>query len=204
MTRLLRTPHRLRCQSASSRTRKSPPLKGDLWGCRSQDQPSRRHISLRTCVVFACIALAFGLTGCATGSHRITNWRGGGDPPLEAVAAKYYEGCVCSSDAYKKHNCTHFLSNAFIRAGYTELLDSPLITARCPSGRPLRAQDLQKWFQTKSKNFYSGIPKPGRGLWAIYQEKPGAHHVLLLDTGTGKVYGTANCVKWPVQWCYQW
>ncbi|GMV92415.1 MAG: hypothetical protein AMXMBFR82_21930 [Candidatus Hydrogenedentota bacterium] len=149
------------------------------------------------------------VSGCATGSQRPLQVSfdpsESGQPTLAEVAKAYHEGCICGDkNTFKEHNCTHYLSNAFIEAGYTELLTSPLFTVRCSEGRPVRAQELMKWFQLKSKQFHSGRVKPDTGYWASYQEKPGWRHVTLLDSGTGKFYGTADCPKWPVQWNYQW
>ena len=71
--------------------------------------------------------------------------------PLSQVC-QYYTGACDGGDSYT-NNCAHFLSNAFIRAGYTELLTSGIITERCRSGakRPIRAYDMLKWFQYKKK-----------------------------------------------------
>lgn len=123
---------------------------------------------------------------------------------MSKVAAHYSGRCV--GGQRMSNNCAHFLSDAFIRAGYVELLDSPLITERCQcgAGRPVRAQDMLAWFQSKSKRFHQGIPPAKTGVWAMYQEKPNRHHVLLYDSDTGRYYGTDNCVNWPVQWAYQW
>jgi hypothetical protein len=63
---------------------------------------------------------------------------------------------------------------------------------------------MLKWFQVKAERFHSGRLEPNTGYWASYQEKPGRRHVTILDTSTGKFYGTADCKDWPVQWNYQW
>lgn len=166
-------------------------------------------------IVPVAVILGIALNGCATSSSRPLQVRfdpkhdsqpaPSPQPALAEVAKAYHEGCVCGDkNTFKKHNCTHYLSNAFIEAGYTELLTSPLFTVRCPEGRPVRAQELMKWFQLKSKQFHSGRVAPNTGYWASYQEKPGWRHVTLLDSDTGTFYGTADCPKWPVQWNYQW
>jgi hypothetical protein len=121
---------------------------------------------------------------------------------LAEVAAAYERGCVCGGRL--SNNCAHYLSNAFIRAGYTELLDAPVIESRCTAGRPIRAQDMLRWFQHRAQRFHSGIPPKGTGLWAGYQEKPNRRHVLIYDADTGRYYGTDHCENWPVQWFYQW
>ncbi|MCF6284971.1 MAG: hypothetical protein L3K26_07260 [Candidatus Hydrogenedentes bacterium] len=156
-------------------------------------------------VVVLLVALT-SLAGCAK-SHHDRDLRGAWadyEPTLKQVAKAYTQTCVGGDR--ESNNCAHFLSDAFIRAGYTELLDSPLVTQRCKggAGRVVRAQDMLKWFQSKSKRFHSGRLEPNTGYWAIYQEKPGRHHVAIIDSSTGKFYGTADCKNWPVQWNYQW
>jgi hypothetical protein len=160
----------------------------------------------REALLLAWVALAVAMSGCATRSQVPLQVRF--EPPrpaLSDVAKRYHEGCVCGDrSTFTEHNCTHYLSNAFIEAGYTELLDSPMFTVRCTEGRPVRAQELMKWFQQKSAKFHAGRVEPNSGYWASYQEKPGWRHVTLLDADTGKFYGTADCPTWPVQWNYQW
>ena len=160
----------------------------------------RRH----TNILALLMLLAMG--GCAK-SHHDRGMIGAQtfhEPSLRDVAMAYTETCVGGDR--ESNNCAHFLSDAFIRAGYTELLDSDLITQRCKcgAGRVVRAQEMLKWFQSKSKHFHSGRLEPGTGFWATYQEKPGRRHVTILDANTGKYYGTADCKNWPVQWNYQW
>ena len=124
--------------------------------------------------------------------------------PLSQVC-QYYTGACDGGDSYTD-NCAHYLSNAFIRAGYTELLTSGIITARCRSGakRPIRAYDMLKWFQYKKKRFRSGVIPQGNGVWATYQEKPGWKHVLISDTDKWEYCGTGDYPDWPTQWNYQW
>ena len=156
----------------------------------------------RRAALAACGALVLETSGCATlrvsGPPRI--------PTLRDAAKAYYEGCVCNDKVtFKKHNCTHYLSNAFILAGYTELLDCDGFSQRCKAGRPVRAQEFMKWFQAKAVRFNEGRPPAHSGVWAGYQEKDGSrHHVLLIDTDRQKYFGTTDCVSWPVQWFYQW
>lgn len=160
-------------------------------------------IASRLVRVLLLVMLALS-TGCASQSRtrfQPIPWRGS-EPGLAEVAKRYQRGCECGTRL--SNNCAHYLSNAFIRAGYKELLSSRHVSERCAAGRPVRAQDMLKWFQSKSKRFHNGIPSRGTGLWAVYQEKPNRRHVLLLDSNTGRYYGTDNCVDWPVQWYYQW
>ncbi len=162
---------------------------------------TRRLFALTSLVLVMAL-----LPGCAK-SHHNRDMRGARadfEPTLKEVALAYNQ--TCAGGGRESNNCAHFLSDAFIRAGYTELLDSDLVTERCDcgAGRVVRAQDLLKWFQSKSVRFHSGRLEPNTGFWAVYQEKPGRRHVTILDSNTGKFYGTADCKNWPVQWNYQW
>ncbi len=158
-----------------------------------------------------CIATA--VAGCATGTTRplqtsVTSPEHAAParPQVSLLTVgKNYNG-TCTGGQRESNNCAHFLSDAFIRSGYEELLDLPYVTTRCRcgTGRVVRAQEMLKWFQAKAETFHAGIPEPGTGVWAMYQEKPGRRHVLIYDANTGKYYGTDNCVEWPVQWAYQW
>jgi len=123
---------------------------------------------------------------------------------IESAAMHYNQRCVYGDR--ESNNCAHFLSDAFIRAGYTELSTRDAITERCQGeyGRVTRAQEMLAWFQEMATEFHQGRPEPGTGFWAGYQEKPGERHVLILDADTGRHYGTADCKLWPVQWFYQW
>lgn len=161
-------------------------------------------------LILLCLIAASLASGCLHSSSeaRRLRWDTAAPPlsgraiPLEKAARAYERGCVCGRRL--SNNCAHYLSNAFIRAGYTELLDAPAIETRCTAGRPIRAQDMLRWFQHRAERFHSGIPPKGTGLWAGYQEKPNRRHVLLYDADTGRYYGTDHCKDWPVQWFYQW
>jgi hypothetical protein len=120
---------------------------------------------------------------------------------LADVARKYYNGCTCGTTYV--NNCAHFLSNAFILAGYAELLRSPLITAKCPHGRPIRAQDMLRWFQAKQSGFSGARVQRNTGIWATYQEKPGWQHVVVINSNAWLYYGTGDYWDWPVQWNYR-
>lgn len=135
----------------------------------------------------------------------------GDDDNLEVVAAslsqvcRYYRGRCAGNDPYP-NNCAHYLSDAFIRAGYTDLLTSNLITARCRSGkkRPIRAYDMYKWFRSKARRTRRGVIPRGNGIWATYQEKPGAKHVLISNTDDWTYCGTGDYPSWPTQINFQW
>jgi hypothetical protein len=120
---------------------------------------------------------------------------------MSRVRDKYYHGCTCRKSY--ANNCAHYLSNAFILAGYRELLSSNLITHRCSHGRPTRAQDMLKWFKAKKVGFYGSRVKRNTGIWAVYQEKPGWRHVVLIDSDRWKHSGTGDYHNWPVQWNYR-
>lgn len=153
-----------------------------------------------------CLILLVALSGCAKSAKdrapiaQAPDYR----PSLEDVARAYNESCV--GGGRESNNCAHYLADAFIRAGFTDLKTTEFVTERCKcgAGRAVRAQELLKWFQARSLRFHQGRPPANSGYWAAYQEKPGDRHVTLIDTATGKFYGTADCPDWPVQWYYQW
>ncbi len=163
-------------------------------------------LTLRPMLLVCCALALLALAGCAKSAKDRERFSAtsGYTPTLEDVAKAYNEACV--GGGRESNNCAHYLADAFIRAGYTDLKTSKLITERCKcgAGRAVRSQDLLKWFQEKSLRFHQGRPEANTGFWAAYQEKPGDRHVTLIDTATGKFYGTADCKDWPVQWYYQW
>jgi hypothetical protein len=158
-------------------------------------------------ISLACCALALlSLVGCAKSAkdREAMAVTPGYTPTLVDVAKAYNESCA--GGGRESNNCAHYLADAFIRAGFYDLKTSKLITehCKCGAGRAVRSQDLLKWFQEKSTRFHQGRPDANTGFWAAYQEKPGERHVTLIDTATGKFYGTADCKDWPIQWYYQW
>ncbi len=120
---------------------------------------------------------------------------------LRAVCDQYYKGCTCGTTY--QNNCAHYLSNAFILAGYRDLLTSSLITARCPHKRPIRALDMLKWFKAKKTGFRGTRIQRNTGIWAVYQETSGWQHVVVIDTDRWLHYGTGDHWDWPVQWNYR-
>ncbi len=159
-----------------------------------------KQAELKWCLVAAVVVLT--AAGCARGPREVMTSPFGPKAPLKKVAKNYERGCVCGTRL--SNNCAHYLANAFILAGYDELLKDPEIGERCPAGRPIRAQDMMHWFQRKAKRFQQGKLERGTGLWATYQEKPNRRHVLISDSDSQRYYGTDNCLSWPVQWHYQW
>jgi len=126
------------------------------------------------------------------------------EPSLAGVGAAWSNSCE-GGDRYD-NNCAHFLSDAFIRAGFTELLPpNSHINARCPSKRPIRARDMWNWFQWKATRTSRTIEK-NTGWWAVFQLNEKAYwggHVAVLDSGTGTYYGTGWYPNWD-QYLYQW
>jgi hypothetical protein len=120
---------------------------------------------------------------------------------LRAVCDRYANRCVCGTTY--QDNCAHFLSNAFILAGYSDLLTSSIITARCPQRRPIRAQDMLRWFQARQTGFLGSRIQRNTGIWATYQETSGWRHVVVIDTNRWLYYGTGDYHTWPVQWNYR-
>jgi len=124
-----------------------------------------------------------------------------------AGAAAAYNGSCAGSDRYN-NNCAHFLSDAFIRAGYSELSPpSNCIHARCStsSKRPIRARNMWCWFRnmaTKSKRELI----QNTGFWAVFQLDESAYwggHVCIVDTDNWVHYGTGFYPDWD-QYAYQW
>jgi hypothetical protein len=120
---------------------------------------------------------------------------------LRGVCDRYYNGCTCRTSY--NNNCAHYLSNAFILAGYSELTTSPIITARCPHRRPIRAQDMLRWFQSKQTGYRGTRIVRNTGIWATYQETSGWQHVVVIDTDRWIHFGTGDYHTWPVQWNYR-
>jgi hypothetical protein len=133
----------------------------------------------------------------------------GAAPTIAAVAAAYNAKCI-GGDHYQ-NNCAHYLSDAFIRAGYDELAAGhsadPFITARCgtPAKRAIRARDMWKWFQSKATETASSLDKD-TGIWAVFQLDESVYwggHVVIVDTDNWTWYGTGFHPTWH-QYCYRW
>jgi hypothetical protein len=127
-------------------------------------------------------------------------------PALSAVATNWKNSCL-AGDSYD-NNCAHFLSDAFIRAGYIELFNAnPHINARCtPSAkRPIRAREMWSWFRTKAVRTSNTLQR-NTGWWAVFQLKEDVYwggHVALLDSNRWVYYGTGWYHNWN-QYLYQW
>lgn len=133
---------------------------------------------------------------------------------LAAVAKFWSNSCVRGES--EKNNCAHFLSDAFIRAGYTDLTKSggsPHITEWCDwddtpkqsIARTIRAKEMWKWFESKAKRSLRTKPVKD-GFWAVFQwdKTYSGGHVLLYDSNKNVVYGTGVYWNWSDQYFYQW
>ncbi|MFN0193791.1 MAG: hypothetical protein ACKVP5_17765 [Aestuariivirga sp.] len=126
-----------------------------------------------------------------------------------AGAAATYAGSCAGGDSYN-NNCAHYLSDAFIRAGYTELnppndcIDSD---GRCGTSakRPIRARNMWCWFKEMATKSATTLPK-NDGFWAVFQLDETAYwggHVVIIDTDNNVSYGTGNYPDWD-QYAYKW
>jgi len=117
---------------------------------------------------------------------------------LEGTAKVFERACKGKASGYA-NNCAHYLSDAFIDAGFSDLF-SPhdCVTHRCSapecnSGgkRPTRAKDMRCWFLEKDKTPTSSVQK-GTGFYAVHQKRQsdGQEHVVILDSNNWKFYGT--------------
>ena len=128
-------------------------------------------------------------------------------PKSLAGAALAYQGKCEGGDAYV-NNCAHYLSDAFIRAGYTELLPpNQDITARCtPAKRPIRAAEMNAWFKRMATQTVTSYPQ-NSGFWAVFQFDTSHYccgHVLIVDTDHNVYFGTGNYPTWAQQFFYKW
>jgi hypothetical protein len=124
-----------------------------------------------------------------------------------AGAAALFNDTCSGGDSYD-NNCAHYLSDAFIRAGYDDLKPpAPCINARCGtvSKRPVRARDLRCWFESKAAETRTTLPSK-EGFWAVFQLNESQYwggHVVIIDTDKNGAYGTANYPNWD-QFCFKW
>jgi hypothetical protein len=122
-------------------------------------------------------------------------------------AAKLFANSCQGGDAYD-NNCAHFLSDAFIRAGFSELRNAnQCINARCETSanRPIRARDMWCWFQSKATQAGRTVTR-NTGIWAVFQVHETQYwggHVVIIDSGSWKFYGTGWYGQWD-QYSYKW
>lgn len=125
---------------------------------------------------------------------------------ITKAAGLYVDSCS-GGDVYE-NNCAHFLSNAFILAGASDISSShSCIEARCGTNqkRPIRARNMHCWFKEKAKRT-SLVPVRDDGFWAVFQLKESAYwggHVALIDTDNWSFYGTGWYDDWDQYW-YKW
>lgn len=126
-----------------------------------------------------------------------------------AGAASLFNTQCRGGDKYE-NNCAHFLSDAFIRAGYNELgSDEPCISSggRCGTAakRPIRAREMWCWFKKMATDSDTKIER-NTGVWAVFQLDENSYwggHVVIIDTDANKYYGTGNYPAWN-QYSYKW
>jgi hypothetical protein len=123
--------------------------------------------------------------------------------PLASVGANWRNGCK-GGDTYAGTDCAHFLSDAFIRAGYTELISRG---RTCPTSaaRPIVAKQMRAWFQSMAVRT-SRTPQRNTGWWAVFQLDESEYlggHVVLLDSDNWLYFGRGWYPDWK-QYLYQW
>lgn len=136
-------------------------------------------------------------------------------PSIEGAAANWTKSCAALGDV-ESDNCAHFLSNAFIAAGYTELTKASANanihewcdwndTKKTPLARPIRAKEMWEWFKSKATETRRTKPD-GEGFWAVFQWDPSysGGHVLIYDSDKKTVYGTGVFWNWKDQFFYKW
>ena len=126
---------------------------------------------------------------------------------LQTSYDKYTNSCVCGY-AYE-NNCAHYLSNAMILGGFSEINGGNGANFRivngfcvCRSGRPVRAKEMRDWFGRKW-TFHS--TPPTNGICLVYQESSGQGHVLLKKYKDGRSIGhagTGDYPNWSIQQYY--
>lgn len=113
-----------------------------------------------------------------------------------------YTSNSCSCGIRYADNCAHYLSNALIKGGFSELDGGNGKDLRkerngmivCRTGRPVRAKELRNWFK---KLYGRSYLEPRVGVNLVYQERMsnGQGHVLLKKYTQKMVINYHN--KWP-------
>jgi hypothetical protein len=128
-------------------------------------------------------------------------------PKTIAGAASIFRKACDGGDSYE-NNCAHYLSDAFLRAGFAELqAPAPCVTARCGTAakRPVRARDMWCWFKSMATHTRDTLPK-NEGMWTVFQLDEAAYwggHVIIFDSDRNVYYGTAHYPSWK-QHCFKW
>lgn len=110
--------------------------------------------------------------------------------------------CVCGH-AYP-NNCAHYLSNALIRAGFSE--PSGGSNEKCSRGRLIRALDVLEWCKVNKREFSSDHNSISSGTWIVFQQRSGGvQHVCIHKERAGDYSraGTGDYPDWPTQWHYR-
>lgn len=121
---------------------------------------------------------------------------------IQGAYESYRNECECGKRY--DNNCAHYLSNAFIKAGFS-MPDGE----KCGKGRLIRAKEMLTWFQSMKKDFHEGHPQKA-GYYAVYQEEGGQGHVCIhREYSSGgrwgfDVKGTGDFSAWGVNWHYRW
>jgi len=130
---------------------------------------------------------------------------------IEDAFDNYRGTCDCGEDL--GNDCAHYLSDAFVRAGYTELDGGSGSLYRlhngrivCKEGRPVRAREMRDWFAGRATTTFNGEPDDNQ-YWAVYQHDsyPGGHVVIHHHRGTSYTSrGTGDYPAWGEQRHYTW
>ena len=110
--------------------------------------------------------------------------------------------CVCGH-AYP-NNCAHYLSNALIRAGFSE--PSGGSNQKCSRGRLIRALDVLEWCKRNNSGFSSGHNNLSSGTWIVFQQRSGGVQHVCIHKERSDSYsraGTGDYPDWPTQWHYR-
>lgn len=129
--------------------------------------------------------------------------------------SNFNDSCSCGEDL--GNNCAHYLSDALIRSGDSDLdagegglYRKHAGRAVCKHGRPVRARELEKWFADKASERKEGEPQSDQRHWAVWQGGGGywgGHVVIHKHNGAGGDYdsrGTGDYPEWPKQKHYTW
>ena len=132
---------------------------------------------------------------------------------LQSAWNKYTDSCDCGHKY--DNNCAHYLSNALILGGFSEIDGGKggkkgefrIVNGFyvCSSGRPVRAKQLRDWFVDSGKWTCHSSPKSD-SINLVYQGKSaeGQGHVLLkmYKDGVSTKRGTMDLPEWPIQQYY--
>ncbi len=129
---------------------------------------------------------------------------------LAGAFAGYSGSCVCGESF--RNNCAHFLSDALIRGGCSELDGGTGALYRrrnglvvCKSGRPVRAKELRAWLAGKATEMIAGEPEED-GYFVVYQHDGYAGGHVLIHKHKGAEYewkGTGDHPDWGTQEHYR-